>query len=135
MKPLARLGLCSAILLLAALAGKSAAAQSWTLHYVCDSQAPPTLCYGTSERSKEFGSRGEAVSFVESNYWFVPLRITRGKTELACWWDYLSTDRDSDDSDALYSLAKEVDCDKEENLAASYCDASGCGAHLTHHER
>jgi hypothetical protein len=130
-----RLMFCAGLILIAALAGKSAPVQRWVLHYVCDSQAPPTLCYGTSERTKEFSSRGEAVSFAESNYWFVPMRITRGKTELVCWWDYLSMERDSDDADSISSLAKEVDCDKEETLAQSYCDESGCGNHFTHHER
>ena len=91
--------------------------------------------YGVSERSKEFSSRNEAIAFAESNYWFVPLRIVHGKATLACWWEYVSTGKDSDDADSLLSLAKEVDCDAEEVLAQSYCDESGCNEHMTHHER
>ena len=130
-----RLLFCAGIILLAAYASRAATVPRWTLHYVCDSQAPPTLCYGVSERSKEFSSRNEAIAFAESNYWFVPLRIVHGKATLACWWEYVSTGKDSDDADSLLSLAKEVDCDTEEVLAQSYCDESGCNEHMTHHER
>jgi len=131
-----RLIFCLGLILIAALASR-AQSPRWILHYTCDSQASVMLCSGSSERTKEFGSRAEAIAFTESSYWVVPLRLNHGKRELVCWWEYLDGDRSGyeTDDDAPKTLAKAVDCDSEETLTAAYCDEdSGCSAHMTHHE-
>lgn len=108
------------------------APRPWTLHYRCDGGTSPMLCHGSQERTKDFRSRIEAITFAESNEQFTPISVVHGKAELPCWWEY--ADKDSS-SDERTSLAKIVDCDTDDNLVAKYCDVDGCADHMANHER
>lgn len=122
-----------AIVLVAFLVG--AAARPWTLYYRCDGSASPTLCHGSAERTKNFLSRIEAITFAESNEQFIPISIVHGKAELPCWWEYADKDKDRD-NDERTSLAKIVDCDTDDRLVGKYCDeVDGCADHMVNHEK
>jgi hypothetical protein len=128
-----RLAVCLGIILLAALASKSAPPAKWILHYACDlAAASPSQCYGSQDRSKAFHSRLEAIDFAESHEQYKPMSLEHGKDSFACWWGF--TAAIEGDESAIQSFYKQVDCDSDENLVARHCFDDGCDIDFQHHE-
>lgn len=76
----------------------------WVLYYKCE--ATDACVMDEDQTTKNFASKSEAISWVESNYIYSPLGLKHGKDTYICDVKYLNLE----DEDPITVYRKEVTC-------------------------